>query len=207
MCGDLILSVAVTGPRHGESERQVDDTLLSRMPDWKINLTDKGRQQAFEVGKMLRQHCTERDNIRFWISPFYRTRQTFQEIQKSFSGMRYHVFEESRLREQDWGNLQPSELMPLIKKERSAYGHFFYRFPNGESGADVFDRLSTFFETMWRSFSAPNPPTVVIVVTHGLLARLFLMRWYHLSVEQFEHIENLENCQASKFVLHTICWP
>lgn len=30
--------------------------------------------------------------------------------------------------------------MAREKAERESYGRFFYRFPNGESGADVYDR-------------------------------------------------------------------
>lgn len=30
------------------------------------------------------------------------------------------------------------------KLERLRYGRFFYRFPHGESGADVYDRMTVF---------------------------------------------------------------
>ncbi len=32
--------------------------------------------------------------------------------------------------------------MPNTFKERNLVGRFFYRFPSGESGADVYDRVS-----------------------------------------------------------------
>ncbi|KAJ3332015.1 hypothetical protein HDU93_009381, partial [Gonapodya sp. JEL0774] len=64
----------------------------------------------------------------------------------------------------------------------------------GESGADVYDRISTFLESLHRSLlSKPHPPTVLVMVTHGLLARLFLMRWFHKSVGEFESWRNLGN--------------
>jgi len=33
------------------------------------------------------------------------------------------------------------------------------------------------------------------LVTHGLTIRLFLMRWFHWSVEKFERLRNPENCE------------
>jgi streptomycin 6-kinase len=32
--------------------------------------------------------------------------------------------------------------MKIIKETRERFGRFFYRFPEGESAADVFDRIS-----------------------------------------------------------------
>lgn len=32
--------------------------------------------------------------------------------------------------------------MKIEKKLRAIYGRFFYRFPNGESAADVYDRIT-----------------------------------------------------------------
>jgi broad specificity phosphatase PhoE len=52
------------------------------------------------------------------------------------------VQEDVQLREQDWGNFQEAELQAMRYAERLAYGRFFYRFPDGESAADVYDRLT-----------------------------------------------------------------
>ena len=40
------------------------------------------------------------------------------------------------------GNFQDREKMRLEKAMRMLYGRFFYRFPNGESAADVYDRIT-----------------------------------------------------------------
>lgn len=41
--------------------------------------------------------------------------------------------------------LKVRESMTKIKETRERYGRFYYRFPEGESGADVFDRVSSTF--------------------------------------------------------------
>ena len=80
---------------------------------------------------------------------------------------------------------------------RDEFGRFFYRFPNGESGADVYDRVSTWLETMYREmeYGTITRDTSLVLCTHGLTARLILMRWYHWSVESFEKTYNPRNAQ------------
>lgn len=80
-------------------------------------------------------------------------------------------------------------------QERADYGHFFYRISNGESAADAYDRISGFNESLWRQFGEDEFPSVCILVTHGLMTRVFLMKWYHFSVEYFEDLRNINHCE------------
>lgn len=80
-------------------------------------------------------------------------------------------------------------------QERADYGHFFYRIPNGESAADAYDRVSGFNESLWRSFGEDTFASVCVLVTHGLMSRVFLMKWYHFSVEYFEDLRNVNHCE------------
>lgn len=106
------------------------------------------------------------------------------------------MYEEPRLREQDFGNFQPgSAEMARMWQERANYGHFFYRIPNGESAADAYDRISGFNESLWRSFGEDDFASVCVLVTHGLMTRVFLMKWYHFSVEYFEDLRNINHCE------------
>ena len=80
-------------------------------------------------------------------------------------------------------------------QERADYGHFFYRIPDGESAADAYDRISGFNESLWRSFGEDSFASVCVLVTHGLMTRVFLMKWYHFSVEYFEDLRNVNHCE------------
>ena len=82
-----------------------------------------------------------------------------------------------------------------IIQERINFSTFYYRVPDGESGADVFDRVSIFLETLYRDFQKPNYPDNTLIVTHGMTLRLFLMRWFHWTIEEFEALQNPHNCQ------------
>lgn len=96
-------------------------------------------------------------------------------------------------------------------QERADYGHFFYRIPNGESAADAYDRVSGFNESLWRQFGDDDFASVCVLVTHGLMSRVFLMKWYHFTVEYFEDLRNVDHCEFlimrkqdnGKFLLET----
>lgn len=62
--------------------------------------------------------------------------------------------EEVQLREQDFGNFQDPGGKKKELAERLEFGRFFYRFPNGESGADVYDRITIFEDHLVRDINA-----------------------------------------------------
>ncbi|CAN5494405.1 hypothetical protein BH10BDE1_BH10BDE1_23480 [soil metagenome] len=79
-------------------------------------------------------------------------------------------------------------------EDRDSYGTFYFRIPDGESCADVYDRVTTFLETLHRDFDKSEFAENVVLVTHGMMMRLFLMRWFHWTVEEFEKVANPANC-------------
>ncbi|MGI5357889.1 histidine phosphatase family protein [Streptomyces sp. CA-252508] len=184
--------------RHGESEGNADDTVYEREPDHALRLTERGRRQAEETGERLRALFGD-EPVSVYISPYRRTHETYELFRLDPAQVR--VREEPRLREQDWGNWQDRNDVRLQKAYRDAYGHFFYRFAQGESGADVYDRVGAFLESLHRSFEAPDHPPNVLLVTHGLTMRLFCMRWFHWTVAEFESLTNPRNGETRMLVL------
>ena len=192
--------------RHAQSEGNKDKTIHQGTPDHKVGLTEEGHQQAREAGDKLRQLLRNDDSLHFFISPYRRTRETTEGIlaglcsnkpaPSPFQRSHIKVYEEPRLREQDFGNFQPGpQEVERLWRERANYGHFFYRIPNGESGADVYDRITSFNGSLWRRFSEDEMASVAVLVTHGLCSRVFLMAWYHYSVEFFEDLRNINHCE------------
>ncbi|AJP04179.1 phosphoglycerate mutase [Streptomyces cyaneogriseus subsp. noncyanogenus] len=184
--------------RHGESTGNVDASVYEREPDHALALTERGRRQAEEAGGTLRA-LFGRERVSVYVSPYRRTHETLGALGLDPALIR--VREEPRLREQDWGNWQDREDVRLQQAYRDAYGHFFYRFAQGESGADVYDRVGGFLESLWRSFEAPDHPPNVLLVTHGLAMRLFCMRWFHWTVAEFECLVNPGNGETRMLVL------
>jgi broad specificity phosphatase PhoE len=192
--------------RHAQSEGNKNREIHQSVPDHRVKLTPEGHKQALEAGRRLRTLLRPDDTLHFFTSPYRRTRETTEGILNSltsddpspspFPRHTIKVYEEPRLREQDFGNFQPcSAEMERMWQERADYGHFFYRIPNGESAADAYDRVSGFNESLWRLFGEDDFASVCILVTHGLMTRIFLMKWYHFSVEYFEDLRNVNHCE------------
>ncbi len=184
--------------RHGESQGNIDTSSHETIPDYELKLTDKGREQAQEAGQKINELVGD-ELVYSYISPFYRTRQTFAGIDSVIGDKVVKTIEDSRIREQDWGNLRSYDEEKKIMKERGEYGIFYFHIQNGESGANVFDRTSTFFEMVRHDFLEDDYPENVLVVTHGVTLRVLLMRILSWSVEEFEDVYNPENCEL--FVL------
>lgn len=205
--------------RHGESQGNVNKNIYKEIPDYALQLTPKGVKQAIAVGKDIASQISpkylnmEHPPVQFYVSPFWRTRQTYLNIVKSFPLDCIRYYEDARIREQEWGQDMVSREGYSHEKEndRDAYGHFYYRFRDGESCADGYDRVGDFLGTMFRDFEKPSFPGNVVIVTHGMTMRLFLMRFFHASVEEFELWGNPNNCsyfllekqENQKYILRT----
>jgi len=150
--------------------------------------------QALEAGKTLKEIVKD-ESLFFYVSPMWRTRSTFEQITKGLGRKDFTYLEEPRIREQEWGHLRDLEECKKVEADRDAYGTFYFRIPDGESAADVFDRVSDFFGTMHRDFEKPNYPENTVIITHGMSIRLFLMKWFHWTVEEFEVLKNPANCE------------
>ena len=169
--------------RHGESQANVDRYLFGRVPDYTIELTDKGREQAKEAGKRLKELVKD-ESMYFYVSPFWRARSTFEGLAYAFPRKQFEYSEEPRLREQEWGYLRCQQEFDKICQERREYGTFYYRIPGGN------DLLGS----LYRDFANKDFPENCVLVTHGLSIRLFIMRFFHLTVEDFEQMTAPKNC-------------
>lgn len=181
--------------RHGESEGNVDRSAYERIPDHRIQLTDTGETQAAEAGARFRE-ILNGEGVAIYSSPFVRARQTRGAIIQAIDTSQVRLLrEDPRLREQEYGHLRLQKEMARIERERDEFGAFYYRIPDGESGADVYDRASSFLDTLFRDFDKPEFPRHAIIVSHGLFIRLFLMRWFKWTPEEFDQKRNPRNCE------------
>lgn len=186
--------------RHGESLGNVDELAYTRIPDHAQPLTDTGSAQARAaaepVGALLGDRPAEA-----YVSPYLRTKETFRLL--GVEDRCAHVVYEPRLREQDWGNLQDPDEQELEKQRRHEFGHFFYRLPHGESGADVDDRVAAFLSEL---APAADPLRTVLIVSHGLTIRLLCRRLFGWSIELFESLSNVDTCETRVVTLDPTGW-
>jgi len=187
MSADLVIKLV----RHGESEANVGRMQAYETGDHAIPLSPNGIEQARSVGRTIGSTFIEGALV--YTSPYRRTRETLREIYTG-SGLAIPdvprgLYEDPRLREVEHG-YEPIEAQEPL---RARHGWFYYRFKGGESPADCYDRTSSFLESMMRQVERKNSQRVLIV-THGITLRTFVMRFLHLSVEQFDSLANPANC-------------
>ena len=156
--------------RHGESEGNVDWDKYLTVPDHCLSLTKTGEKQALKAGEDI-SNIVGSESVYAYISPYDRTRKTFDQIKLAISENIVRSIEDPRIREQDWGHFKHPDVGEEITQARDAYSTFYYRIPDGESGADVYDRVSTFFETLHRDSGKSDFSNKCFVVTHGLILR------------------------------------
>jgi Histidine phosphatase superfamily (branch 1) len=65
---------------------------------------------------------------------------------------------------------------------------------DGESAADVFDRVSTFLDSLWRSFYL-NGARNYVIITQGIAIRVVLARYFRYTIDQFSMMANPKNCE------------
>jgi len=181
--------------RHGESEGNADNTLYRTKADNLIELTRAGIEQATAVGHRLKA-LLGHDRVFLVISPFERTMQTARCLRKAIEPNIVHTQIEPRVREQEFGNLQGDEFK-AFRTQQQSIGRFFYRFPTGESGADVHGRTCSWWEGWVRQVNLRpgfEHADALVVVTHGLTMRLILMQLYGWSPNTFSTVWNAGNC-------------
>jgi broad specificity phosphatase PhoE len=205
--------------RHGQSMGNIDEHMYSTTPDNAMPLTKLGWEQTCAAGRHLKDRVLDHpDNrVHFIVSPYVRAVETFHGVISAWCdpaefrhiadrdqrlsawygrllemGLTWQ--EDPRIREQDFGNYQQPELIKKSKQEQKKFGAFYYRFPHGESASDVFDRVSTFLDSLWRSFDM-NKSRHYVLITHGISIRVILTRYFRYTVDQFHLLANPQNCE------------
>lgn len=174
------------------------------MPNHQIPIVEPlGIEQAMNAGKTIGKAYLSEALV--YCSPYLRTRQTMSHLLVGAGfdeSNKPKVYEDPRLREVDFGYGDPESQKPKRKLE----GYFWYRMDGGESAADCFDRTSDFLDSMMRQLERKQEPYInnagnvdmknrnVLIVTHGLIIRCFVMRFLHLTVEQYDSTDTCGNC-------------
>lgn len=180
--------------RHGNSVANNNYDILQRVPDNKVHLSEKGIKQAKEAGQRLKQ-IIGNESIQFYVSPYTRTKETYENIMESFHDNYTVCLYVTSLREQEYGNLQRE--MDKQFEEQKKVGVFFYRFVNGESGADVHARMSIFLQYLFRRILSIDYHSFdnIVIVSHELTIKFFMMNFMNLPVTELDNIKKIDNAQ------------
>jgi broad specificity phosphatase PhoE len=191
--------------RHARSIANDDARIYRTMADHTIPLTRPADDvYAVDAGRAVARLNLMPAAVCAWCSTYLRCAQTETLVLGSaFGAAAPSVRRRSSflLREQefgDWDSLTEAEMAAAdpVRYERrrllsDAYGRFYFRYPMGESRADVTQRVTLFIGKIHRS----RYP-VHVVFMHGVTQRAFRMAWLNRSVEWFEEEPNPPNASV-----------
>lgn len=185
--------------RAGDNSAFTDQFLSQHSQYWK--LTDQGREEARLAGEWLRKDTAEHfpKFDRFYVSEYDRAMETAALLGIENAQWSTKI----SLRERDRGEIDvtPDDVLKtqyaevLKRRDQSA---FFWRPPEGESLADVDQRIRSFLVTLDREAEDQN----VIVVCHGEVMWVFRFILESMSLTRFNQLDQsdddkdkIHNCQ------------
>eukprot|EP01120_Amphizonella_sp_Union-15-10_P016153 TRINITY_DN8433_c0_g1_i1.p1 TRINITY_DN8433_c0_g1~~TRINITY_DN8433_c0_g1_i1.p1 ORF type:complete len:350 (-),score=55.99 TRINITY_DN8433_c0_g1_i1:131-1180(-) len=198
--------------RHGQSEANINKLLYTQLADHAVPLSKYGKIQAAEAGNQIKLHFEkvtgstsppENWYCRIWTSPYLRARETATLLMDNAGGWISDIRESIFLVEQQFGLFEgkdwynnglegfPQELEYYQKCSKFG-GRFWAKIPLGESRFDVCSRVYQSFGTLHRDASVGIKN--VIIVSHGVTLRAWMMMWLRLKPEWFEEEKNPSNC-------------
>uniref|UniRef100_A0A6B2LFB1 Phosphoglycerate mutase n=1 Tax=Arcella intermedia TaxID=1963864 RepID=A0A6B2LFB1_9EUKA len=200
--------------RHAESEANLNKNLWATMADCNIPLSVRGREQARECGEHIKQYYQSIYNTInapkdrqcvLWTSPYERARQTSAELCSVLHDWVDRKHESPLLAEQQFGlyeGVDWESVADTYPKETEYYrkytekgAKYWVKMPLGESRFDVSVRVSQIFPLIHRE-NYQKGVSDVIIVSHGVAIRAFIMMWMHYSPEWMYLDPNPVNCEV-----------
>lgn len=190
--------------RHARSVANADAKVYRTTPDHAIPLLDpEGDTDAVRAAAWVRALDLDPPRVCAWNSPYLRCKQTRDLVLR-------HAFDDPHrlsqresflLREQEFGDwdgfsdLEIAEYDPArwrrLQRMTDSLGRFYFRYPNGESRADVVTRATLFIAKVHRSRFHHH-----LVFLHGVTQRALRMAWFNRPIEWFESEKNPANASV-----------
>lgn len=174
--------------RHGQTTSNAAATHAGWAP---VELTEKGKKQAGETGKILENVVFDR----IYVSDLVRTRQTADIL---FPGREWIL--ESRMREHGVGILEYQKVSDCIEKYGQSYLDARSRDDfspyQGETAEEMAHRVNDFMKSLEQAAEEANPPGKVAVVCHA--GSIYYALCYALGLSLPKKKMLLDNCSVSK---------
>ncbi|WP_053363236.1 histidine phosphatase family protein [Bacillus sp. FJAT-27251] len=177
--------------RHGEAQHNIDRSVMAHTHDSQHSLTVLGQKQVEETGEFMKGILDDKTIV--YSSPYLRTMETAKAIHKHLPAA-VPFYQNPLIREWELGNLYDfANRTPEAKKEFKAAGQFYFRYPNGESLADVYLRATMFMNTVVERVRRQQRYENIVIVSHAAFMHMllaFLLNWPVDDLLGFKPIEN-----------------
>ena len=170
--------------RHGQTIWNVENKICGATD---IALTEKGHQQAIELGKEILRQVVKADEILY--SPLMRAADTAKHISE-ITGIPARV--EPRLVEQNFGKYEST---PRNGKEfQEAKKQFVSRYEGGESMLHLAQRIYNLLDEIKEEADRRT----YILVAHNGIARVVNSYFYEMTNEEYAAY-GVKNCEILKY--------
>lgn len=188
--------------RHAQSEEDIDPTIYNHTHDLDVGLSDQGKTESEQIASPLAKEIST-GNVHFFLSPGTRLLETYQLLSARLpKRIKCTESVEPLILKQYWGPLTSSNRRN-IEIERYKAGVLRYRFPAGESGAQLLTRFRFFCTLRKEEIKQDQLPGTIVFLTHGFEMRLLLMLWFDWTEVQFEKMANPYNCEYARIAVHS----
>lgn len=172
--------------RHGETIWNVENKICGATD---IPLTERGREQAEELGRLIRDDPDKYPIDQILASPLSRARDTAEAVARA-TGIPMRV--EPRLTEQNFGKYESTPRDGEEFAERKSW--FLYRFGGGESMAHLAQRIYNLLDDIARDPSGKN----YLLVAHNGITRVVASYFREMTNEEFARY-GIRNCEILRF--------
>lgn len=194
---ELNVRMAIANAQHDTSR-----TLLERIRDADVPLTQIGREQALDTGTAIARHFGRID--RAYASPSLRAHHTFLELEKGV-GYPIPLQLEDRIREREFGifgqmtRFGIEQHYPVEYARLQLEGEYYYRPLGGESYPDMGVRLHSFLHSLYRHQVGKR----ILVITHAdviQMARKILEKLSEAELLELNRSDDVLNCSVTHYV-------
>ncbi|MDQ5943701.1 MAG: Histidine phosphatase family protein [Patescibacteria group bacterium] len=170
------------------------------IPDYKIPITEAGKENAIKTGEYLKEHFGTFDYV--YHSGYKRTKDTLEAILEAYSQSEKDemtIHHNAFIRERDPGfaydmtEEEAKKAFPWLQEYWDTYGGFFAYPPGGESIAKMAERVYQFIGMLYED----HVDEKILVVTHGGTIRAFrflLEKWNYEQAITWPSGSEPKNC-------------
>lgn len=173
--------------RHGQTVWNVENKICGATD---IELTEKGHQQAIELGEEILRQGIQIDEILY--SPLIRAAETARHISE-VTGI--PMREEPRLKEQNFGRYESTPRNGAEFQEMKT--HFVDHFGNGETMLHLAQRIYNLLDDI----KAEAGNKTYLLVAHNGIARVVHSYFYDMGNEEYARF-GIRNCEIREYNLH-----
>ncbi len=174
--------------RHAEAESNTRNTVSDDVTDTN-SLTERGREQAREAGRKLREKTGKTKIDLIYASDFARTRETAEIVAAELGLGQESIRYDARLRELATGGFHGKTWTEYMENFASRLERFTKVLPGGETVQDVKHRAMHFLHEVDKSEEGKN----ILIVSHGIVLLALFSGSHGLSQEETVHLKHWGN--------------